>query len=111
MPNFSHLVALGLAAMAAGCVSDPRPTTGVGGLASGPQPRYATYRCDGGQTLTIENFQSSVLVVKPDGSSVEIPASPPNQTVRYGETPYALVLEGRDALYMKSGDMPLNCKR
>ena len=75
------------------------------------QPRRATYRCDGNLTLTVENMRSSVLLVDPQGESVTLPASPAAQRTRYGQTGYALVLEGRDALYMKGGKPPLNCSR
>jgi hypothetical protein len=75
------------------------------------QPRQATYRCDGNATLTVENMRSSVLLVDPQGDSVTLPASPASQQTRYGQPGYALVLEGRDALYMKGGKPPLTCRR
>lgn len=75
------------------------------------QPRQATYRCDGNATLTVENMRSSVLLVDPQGDSVTLPASPASQQTRYGQPGYALVLEGRDALYMKGGKQPLTCRR
>ena len=40
---------------------------------------------------------------------IDLPAAPATQRTRYGEQPYALVLEGREALFMKSGDVPLTC--
>ena len=42
---------------------------------------------------------------------IELPASPAAQTSRYGEQPYAMVLEGHEALFMKSGQEPLSCTR
>jgi hypothetical protein len=42
---------------------------------------------------------------------LELPASPATQRSRYGEQPYALVLEGREALFMKNGQPPLTCTR
>lgn len=116
---------------AAGCVAegDAGPTaalssTSTGGISQSTeqvapvsmsgidvQPRHATYRCDGNQTLVVENQRSSVLLVDPQGENVTLPASPAAQQTRYGLTGYALVLEGRDALYMKGGKPPVNCRR
>ncbi len=76
-----------------------------------PQPRVAAYRCGPGGGLTIENFQTSVHVVSPRGLDVELPASPPGSRSRYGEAPYALLLEGRDALWMETGKEPVSCRR
>ena len=97
-----------LCAMAASCTS---------GGGSGPevvgqrQPGSSVYRCDTGQTLRIENRRTSVMIVKSDGTSIELPASPPGSTARYGEPPYALVLDGREALYVETGKTPMNCRR
>lgn len=87
--------------------SQPVPNS----VLSESQPRQATYRCDGNATLTVENMRSSVLLVDPQGDSVTLPASPASQQTRYGQPGYALVLEGRDALYMKGGKPPLTCRR
>lgn len=116
---------------AAGCVAegDAGPTAALSSVSAGGvpqiadqpapvsmaaidvQPRQATYRCDGNQTLTVENLRSSVVLVDPQGESVTLPASPAAQQTRYGQTGYALVLEGKDALYMKGGKPPVNCRR
>jgi CRISPR/Cas system-associated exonuclease Cas4 (RecB family) len=74
-------------------------------------PRYATYRCDGDSEITLENFRTSVHVVDTRGVDIELPAAPPNQTSRYGEPGYALILEKSNALWMVSGKHPVNCKR
>lgn len=87
--------------------SQPVPAS----VLSESQPRQATYRCGGNATLTVENMRSSVLLVDPQGESVMLPASPVSQQTRYGQPGYALVLEGRDALYMKGGKPPLTCRR
>jgi hypothetical protein len=42
---------------------------------------------------------------------VELAASPPGQQSRYGVNGYALVLEDREALWMKAGKTPLTCVR
>ncbi|MGN6764838.1 MAG: hypothetical protein ACTHJY_06700 [Rhizobiaceae bacterium] len=80
-------------------------------LQSAAVPRYATYRCDGDGEITLENFRTSVHVVDTRGVDVELPASPPNQTARYGQPGYALILERGTALWMVSGKRPINCKQ
>lgn len=75
------------------------------------QPRVAAYRCGAHGSLTIENFQTSVNVISSRGLAVELPASSPGSTSRYGEAPYALLLEGREALWMETGKEPITCRR
>lgn len=75
------------------------------------QPATATYACADGGMMTIENFGTSVRVTGASDQPLELPASPASQRTRYGEQPYALVIEGRDALFMKSGEEPLTCTR
>lgn len=77
----------------------------------GVQPRFATYSCDGGTEMTVEAVQDKVHVVSPRGLDVELPASPPTQHSRYGAPPYALVIEGTEALWMVSGKEPITCNR
>lgn len=102
--------------LAASCVSEgnagaaPSKAT-IAYDANTPQPSHATYNCGAGGSLTVDNFRTSVQVVDPEGESVELPASPATQQSRYGQTPYALVLDGDEALYMKNGKQPLNCRR
>lgn len=78
---------------------------------TGPQPRTATYSCADGGRMTIENLGSSVRVLGADGVSEELPASPANQSSRYGQAHDAIVIDGRDLLVMKAGVRPLACKR
>ncbi|WP_281435886.1 hypothetical protein [Oricola nitratireducens] len=40
-----------------------------------------------------------------------MPASPAGQSTRYSEGIYALILEGRDATWFVSGEVPLECRR
>jgi hypothetical protein len=61
--------------------------------------------------ITIENLGASVHITGADEQPIDLPAAPAAQTARYGEQPYALVLDGRDALFMKSGQEPLSCTR
>jgi hypothetical protein len=107
---------------AAGC-------TGGGGSSQpqipGNQPRIATYQCGEDGEIRIVNTGASVLVsenltapaddaeqdVAPGESRFELVAAPPNQRSRYGAEGLALVLEGREALWMKAGSAPLTCNR
>jgi len=75
------------------------------------QPPLATYDCGSDGRLTIENHASSVHVTEPDGTMVDLPASPPTQHSRFGAAPYALVVEGHEALLMKNGKEPITCRR
>lgn len=100
------LALLSVVVTLASCVSQ-----GTGsGVTSAVQPAQATYRCESGVSLTI-NLGASVRLTDPDGEQVELPAAPASQRSRYGQTPYALVLEGEEALYMKNGKTPLACRR
>lgn len=112
--------ALALLAVAcvAGCESQGNPPSLAVAAAppgltdmSAPQPRSATYNCEDGASMTIENLGSSVRVMGADGSSEELPASPANQNSRYGEAHDAVVLDGKDALVMKGNATPLACTR
>lgn len=102
----------------AGCTSSA--PTAANRSSTPAQPRIATYRCGAGSELRIENLGSSVRVHEPvsadDGDSdrpapIELAAAPPGQQSRYGMNGYALVLEGREALWMKAGKTPLTCLR
>jgi hypothetical protein len=103
--------------------------TGGGGSSqpeiSSNQPRVATYRCGEDGEIRIINTGASVLVSEylvaveaeteeasePGESRFELVAAPPNQRSRYGAEGLALVLEGREALWMKAGSAPLTCTR
>lgn len=102
------VMALAAASMLAGCVSQGG---GAAGSAAVTQPARATYRCDTGESLVVENSGPAVRLTDPDGEQVDLPAAPPSQRSRYGRTPYALVLDGVEALYMKNGKTPLSCRR
>ncbi|RWM22271.1 MAG: hypothetical protein E5X53_08950 [Mesorhizobium sp.] len=91
----------------AACVSQ---TTKVADLTA-PQPRTATYNCADGTRITVENLGTSVRVLGPDGASEDLPASPANQSSRFGAAHDAIVIDGRDALVMKGGKTPLTCTR
>lgn len=84
------------------------------GMDEPPRPARSlpvTYQCRGGGTLVVESKASAVDVTSPDGIRIDLPASPPGSKSRYGNPPYALLLDNEDALWMKSGKKPLQCKK
>ena len=98
----------------AACTTAQQKATAPAAAASAEttsQPRTATYSCADGGMITIENLGASVRILGAGDDVIELPASPASQSSRYGEQPYALVLEGNDALFMKSGEEPLTCTR
>lgn len=75
------------------------------------QPRSAQFRCAGGQSIAVENLGNKVNITTPEGEKVELPSLPSGSRSRYSEGQTALVLNGRDALFMITGKAPLECKR
>ncbi len=102
-----------LMATLAACVAEDHPaTTGAIVAAEAPQPKAASYVCEDGPTLTVENRGTEVVVS--DGGEeppVVLAAAPDGQRSRYGASGTALVLDGADALYMKGNKEPLSCRR
>lgn len=107
------LAACAAAILLAACVPSEtgKASASVVENSSTTRPRQATYNCGEGGSLIVENLPTSVHLTEPDGTVVDLPAAPPTQQSRYGQAPYALVLEGNEALLMKSGKEPLNCSR
>jgi hypothetical protein len=108
------LLAAACALAVASCQSGGAKTEATAASAestSEAQPRMASYTCAGGALVTVENFGSSVRVVGPEGESLDLPASPATQRNRYGEASDAIVIEGREALFMRRGHEPLTCMR
>lgn len=83
----------------------------VAAVVAPPRAGSAVYRCGGGQSLTIDNRRTSVTLLDPDGETMLLPAAPSGQTSRYGQKPYAIVLDGNEALYVKPRKPPFTCKR
>lgn len=104
---------VGLAVLLAACVADDQQTAGRQDVAEATtvQPRQATYDCGADGTILVENMRTAVRLVESEGDSYDLPASPPAQTSRYGEGGLALVVEGREALWMKAGREPMTCRR
>jgi hypothetical protein len=108
------LAVIGLAFGLCGCVSDgPAPAmTSLQAVETAPtQPRTATYNCGDDGSITVEAMPSAVRLVEAEGSSYELPASPPTQSNRFGEGNVALVVEDGEALWMKAGREPVTCRR
>lgn len=76
-----------------------------------PQPRSAQFNCDNGEAIRVENLGGSVNLTKADGSVIVLPALPDGSRSRYSEGQTALVFDGRTALFMETGQSPLQCKR
>ncbi|MCB1418874.1 MAG: hypothetical protein KDJ74_07675 [Notoacmeibacter sp.] len=95
----------------AGCLADGPAGFDRSASPGAAQPRTASWRCDGGTTMQVENLGSQIKVRSPRGLDLTLPASPPGQYTRYGEPPYALVFDGREALWFVTGKAPLNCRR
>lgn len=107
------LTVLAVPTLLAACVSEA-PQAPIN-----TQPRVASYACGEDGQLRIEASRGLVRVMHlaPDSEEagptepVELPAAPPGQSTRYGKEGYALVIEGREALWMKAGRTPLTCTR
>ena len=109
--SFRVTLALSPLLIAAACVSQTNASAPTAADAVVPQPRTATYSCADGGVITIENLGTSLRVLGPDGASDDLPASPANQTSRFGKAHDAIVIDGLDALVMKGGATPLTCTR
>lgn len=124
-----HL-SVGCACLAAGCTTDgPQPGLGFAAgvvtedAAGGADPAIALYddnvaypgrsiyACEDGETLTVDNTVAAVHIALPDGSAMDMPASPPDSRNRYVSGQNALVLDGDEALYMRPKTPPVVCRR
>ena len=74
-------------------------------------PQSFAYACKGGASLSVVKTADSVSVTDPEGDVIDLPASPPGQSSRYGKDAYALLVGNHDALWMKAGKAPVSCKR
>lgn len=115
----ARLAACGLLALlAASCTlpggreasfAPPPPAVAASEEAGSGAPRYASYVCGALGALTIENFQTSALVVPPDGPGAELPARPAGQSRRFSSAAQWLVLEDGRAVLMREGRPDLVC--
>lgn len=95
------------------CVADGQPsrTGSTAATVSASQPRHARYDCGDDGAITVEATSGAVRLTEAEGETFDLPASPPRQSTRFGEGGYALVVEGREALWMKAGKEPMTCRR
>ena len=107
LPIMPLLAAL---ALVAACVPQQTQATAPAAVETA-QPRVATYNCGGGGVITVENLGASVHVVATDGEALDLPAAPVAQRSRYGAGADAIVIEGREALFMHGRHPPLTCTR
>lgn len=75
------------------------------------QPPISTFRCGGGQTLTVRNYGTSVNITRDDGTSIELPAVANNSKSRFSKEQTAIVFDGPTALFMTTGKPPMDCRR
>ena len=103
-----------LTAFLSGCVAEQTSSVRTSStdqqVTSNLQPRLATYRCGDGD-MTIEISDSSAHVVDPRGLQADLMASPPGQRNRFSDAFNALVVEGKEALWMANRKEPLTCQR
>lgn len=72
--------------------------------------RFA-WTCDNGDVVKVDNSVASVTVGMPDGSVMQMPATPPDSRTRYVMQQYALVFDGDEALFFRPKATPLTCKK
>jgi hypothetical protein len=115
---FRLLPALLLLPLATACVPQPAAAPMTGSLAKASlsgeiaaPSNTTTYTCADGGMMRIQNMGTSLRLLGPDGIEAELPASPANQTSRYGEAHDAILIDGQEALIMKAGQRPLTCTR
>jgi len=83
-------------------------------IAKPPRPVVSlteNFSCANGGTLSVQSSGSTVRVTSPDGEQIELPPSPADSKSRFGKAPYALLLSNGDALWMKAGIPPLECRK
>ncbi|MEO3387181.1 hypothetical protein [Mesorhizobium sp. CAU 1741] len=71
----------------------------------------ATFDCGDDGLIMLDGNRDAVTLIETDGSSYNLPASPPSQTHRFGDDGMALVVEDGEALWMKAGKQPMTCRR
>ena len=100
------------AAFVSACVVEPKSVLVPVPAAVVAAPSVAgTYDCGEEGRIQVEFLGEGVRVTEADGSTVELPASPPGQRNRFGEGVSAIVIEGREALYMRARREPWTCVR
>lgn len=95
-----------------GCVEEPKraPAPAVTNVAAAPSVA-GVYDCAEDGRIQVDLTGAGIRVTEADGSVLELPASPPGQQTRFGEGVSAIVIEGREALYMRGRREPWTCTR
>jgi hypothetical protein len=94
-----------------GCVADQGSADVVASPAALPSSGVsATYDCGADGAILLRAGSGTVDLMEADGTSYALAAAPPGQNTRFGAEGYALVLEGREALWMKAGSEPATCR-
>jgi len=106
--TFAGMIALAVT----GCVGDQQQTDARADAAelASVMPRNATYDCGENGRIRVEGAGNVVRLTESDGSSYDLPASPPRQASRFGGDGLALVVEEGEALWMKAGKEPMTCR-
>ena len=105
MTRLYSFLSLGLLGFLAACESaGPQAYTSIA-------PRQASYRCSDDVTLQLRRSGSTVAVTDSRGIEATLQASPAGQSTRYAEGIHALILEGGNATWFVSGQVPLECRR
>lgn len=71
----------------------------------------ATYRCDSGESLQVDNTVTRIAIAQADGTVMELPASPSDSHTRYVKDQYAFVFDGEEALFFRPKTAPATCRR
>jgi hypothetical protein len=98
-----------LALAVCGCTSQGPGVSNI--TVSSTTPANASYDCGAQGRINIARAATGVRLTESDGSSFDLPASPPSQASRFGEEGLALVVENGEALWMKAGATPMTCRR
>ena len=104
--------ALPMLAFVSACVEERKPAPAPAAVDVAAAPSIAgVYDCREDGRIGVEFLGDRVRVTEADGSIVELPAAPPGQRNRFGEGVSAIVIEGREALYMRGRREPWTCVR
>jgi hypothetical protein len=105
-------IALAMLLLVAACVEDRKPAPGVGVSDAAAMPAVSgIYDCGEEGRIQVVISGDAVRVTEADGTAVDLPASPPGQSNRFGEGVSAIVIEGSEALYMRARREPWSCIR
>ena len=93
--------------MAAGCVADDGPS----GRGASATVIDLSFDCGDGESLHLAGDGATLLATDSHETRIRLEASPADQRSRYDADGHALVLNEREALWMKPGTPPMTCRR